>query len=111
MVLSEPSMRVVPNQSPMAGGRAKPGGSWLLWQVAAQKPDGGGGPGEIVAAANFRAIDGLQSIITIIVVIKGCLRFDNGDEGQGSDHITDFWPPSPLLGHNSKPNLVWTKIF
>ena len=58
MVLSEPSMRVVPNQSPMAGGRPKPGGSWLLWQVAAQKPDGGGGPGEIVAAANFRAIDG-----------------------------------------------------
>ena len=42
MELSEPSMRVVPNQSPMAGGRPKPGGSWLLWQVAAQKPDGGG---------------------------------------------------------------------
>ena len=60
MVLSEPSMRVVPNQSPMAGGRPTPGGSWLLWQVAAQKPDGGGGPGEIVAAANFRAIDGLS---------------------------------------------------
>ena len=62
---------------------------------------------------------GLQSIITIVIVvrtimdsvIKGCLRFDNGDEGQGSDHITDFWPPSPLLGHNSKPNLVWTKTF